>query len=58
MFQLYHENIDPENAAFLEFVTEYLKKNSLSDPDSMPYLELYAHLRSAIRQYLKSPKTG
>lgn len=56
MFQLYRENIDPEDAAFLEFVTNYLKKNTLSDPDSMPYLELYTHVRSAIREYLKLPK--
>lgn len=56
MFQLYREKIDPENAAFLEFVTDYLKRNTVSDPNSIPYLELYTHVRSAIREYLKSPK--
>lgn len=56
MFQLYREKINPENAAFLEFVTDYLKRNTASDPNSMPYLELYTHVRSAIREYLKSSK--
>lgn len=56
MFQLYREKINPENKSFLEFVNSYLKRNNVSDTDSIPYLELYTCVRSAIREYIKSSK--
>ena len=53
MFERYRRNIDPEDQVFLNFVVNYLKRNNVSDPDSMPYPELYEHIRSAIREFLE-----
>ena len=53
-FQLYREKIGPDNDAFLEFLDVYLKRNNVSNADSIPYLELYTTIRKAIREYIKS----
>jgi hypothetical protein len=53
MFQRYRQNIDPEDKVFLNFVISYLKRNNVSNLDSMPYPELYVHIRNAIREFLE-----
>ena len=53
MFQFYQENINPEDEVFLEYVSNYLKQDA-NNPDSLPYHELYAKMRSAIREFIKT----
>ncbi len=52
MFQFYKQNIDPNDEAFLTFVSEYLKRKDVN-ADSVSYHELYVHIRSAIQEYLR-----
>ena len=52
MFQFYKQNIDPNDEAFLTFVSEYLKKKNV-DTDRVSYRELYSHVRRSIKEYLR-----
>jgi hypothetical protein len=52
MFEHYRQNINPEDDVFLEFVSHYLKRNNVPDPDTLIYSELYSHVRNAIREFL------
>jgi len=58
MFQLYEERIRPDDPVFLEFVAQYVRKCSASDPEALPYSELYGYVRNAIREFLHLQKPG
>lgn len=53
MFERYAQNIDPNDEQFLTYVSERLKEKGLTDPKSVPYLELYKQVKDAIREYLR-----
>lgn len=53
MFELYSEEIDPEDEEFLHFVSDFLAKNSPKNPETLPYSELYLLIQRAIREFLK-----
>jgi len=57
LFQFYKQNIDPDDGAFLRFVSEHLKKNSV-DAENISYHELYTHIRNAIREFLHVQNLG
>lgn len=57
MFQLYRQNIDPENVVFLEYVSNHLNKRK-ANPDSISYPELYVHVHNAIREFLTEHNLG
>lgn len=52
MFQFYKQNIDPDDEAFLAFVSDYLERKEV-DVERMSYYDLYVHVRSAIKEYLR-----
>jgi hypothetical protein len=56
MFQSYRQNINPEDPVFLEHVVNHLKNCNVADPDSLPYHELYALVRPAVREFLRARK--
>lgn len=56
MYELYRKSINLKDQAFLEFIENFLKRNNISNPDSISYFELYTLIRSAIRSYIKSVK--
>ena len=58
MFQLYEERIQPDDQVFLEFVSQHLKKKGVGDPETLPYSELYGHVRNAIREFLHLQHSG
>ena len=57
MFQFYKQNIDLNDETFLRFVSNYLEKNNV-DADNISYDELYAQIRSAIREFLHARGLG
>ncbi len=52
-FELYAQNIDPEDEDFITFISEYLMRNNVKDPRAIPYLQLYRQIREGIREYLR-----
>jgi len=52
MFQFYEQNIDPDDEAFLAFVSDYLERKEV-DVERISYYDLYVHVRSAIKEYLR-----
>ena len=58
MFQLYEERIQPDDQVFLEFVSQHLKKKGVGGPETLPYCELYGHVRNAIREFLHLQDLG
>ena len=52
MFQFYKQNIDPDDEAFLAFVSDYLKRKELN-VERISYYDLYVHVRGAIKEYLR-----
>jgi hypothetical protein len=57
MFQFYKQNIDPDDTAFLRFVSKHLEKNSV-DVENISYHKLYTHIRNAIREFLHVQNQG
>jgi len=58
MFQLYTQNIDPNNPDFQTFIKRYVVTRDTRKPEVIPYSELYRIVREGIREYLhKSKKT-
>ena len=55
MFELYKQNIDPSDEAFLNFVSKYIEKRQV-DVKTISYYDLYVQVRSAIREYLRTEK--
>lgn len=53
MFERYSENIDPEGEDFLLFVSKYLANKDAKEPKTIPYSQLYGHIKEAIREYLR-----
>jgi len=59
MFELYARNVDPENPAFQEFVKSYVSAKDSRNPETIPYPQLYAMIREAIREFIsKTSKRG
>jgi uncharacterized protein (UPF0128 family) len=58
MFELYEEKIPLDDQVFAKFVSQYFQKNNVNDPEMLPYPELYAHVRKAIREFLHLNKSG
>ena len=52
MFQFYKEHIDPDDEAFLTFVSDYLERKEVN-VEKISYYDLYVHVRSAIQEYLR-----
>jgi hypothetical protein len=52
MFQRYAGNIDPESESFLTFISQYLAERNVTDPRTVPYTELYRHIKEGIRDYM------
>jgi len=52
MFENYSENIDPNDEKFLGFVSDFLVKNGVKNPEDIPYVELYLLIQKAIRNFL------
>jgi hypothetical protein len=57
MFQQYAQNIEPESEHFLTFISQYLAERNVKNPRSIPYSELYGHIKEGIRDYLRQPES-
>ena len=55
MFELYKQNIDPNDEAFLNFVSNHIEKKEVN-VETISYYDLYVQVRSAIREYLRTEK--
>ena len=52
MFQFYKQHIDPDDEAFLTFVSDYLERKEVN-VEKISYYDFYVHVRDAIREYLR-----
>jgi len=53
MFQFYKQNIDPDDEAFLTFVSNYVERKKVN-VETISYYELYSHVKRAIQEYLQA----
>ena len=53
MFQFYKQNIDPDDEAFLMFVSNYVEQKKVN-VETISYYELYSHVKRAIQEYLQA----
>jgi len=56
MFELYAQNIDPDESGFQEFIKSYVAARDSRAADAMPYAQLYALIQEGIREYLRESK--
>jgi hypothetical protein len=52
MFELYAQKIDPDDLDFQAFIKSYVAAKDKTDPEAIPYSELYAIIRDGIRDYI------
>jgi len=52
MFQFYKQNIDPDDEAFLAFVSNYVEQKKVN-VETISYYALYSHVKRAIQEYLQ-----
>jgi hypothetical protein len=53
MFELYAQNINPDNPEFQTFIKRYVANRDTRGPETIPYSKLYAIIREGIREYLQ-----
>jgi len=53
MFELYARNIDPEDPDFQAFIQHYVATKDNRNPATIPYSQLYAIVKDAIRDYIR-----
>jgi hypothetical protein len=60
MFEHYTRNIDPEEARFRTFLSDYIADKGVKDVQALPYSELYKVIKEGIREYLRrqEPRSG
>lgn len=51
MFELYSQKINPDDADFQNYISQYVSKKETS-PESVPYSELYAVIKEGIHEYI------
>ncbi len=52
MFELYSQNINPDDADFQHYIQQYVMKKDTRPPDTIPYSELYKVIKEGIREYV------
>jgi hypothetical protein len=52
MFELYVLNIDPDDPDFQAFIERYVAARDSRNPATIPYSQLYAMIKEAIREYI------
>jgi len=53
MFEAYTQNIDQDNSDFHAFIKAYVAAKDDRSPETIPYSQLYALIKEAIREYLR-----
>ena len=53
MFELYAQDIDPDNTEFQTFIKRYVASKDPRAPETIPYSKLYMMIREGIRDYLQ-----
>ena len=56
MFELYSENINPDDQNFQEFIRNYVASKEPKDPQTIPYSQLYKLIKEGIREYMSEKK--
>jgi len=58
MFELYARNIDPDDPNFQVFIQHYVAAKDNRNPATIPYSQLYAIIKEAIREYIRKTQTS
>ena len=58
MFELYVGNIDPDDPDFQAFIQHYVAAKDDRNPATIPYSQLYAIIKEAIREYIRETQAS
>ena len=57
MFESYSREIDPEDAGFQTYITQYVSNKDPRRPETIPYSKLYGIIKEGIRAYIHKKQT-
>ena len=52
MFELYSQDVNPDDPDFQNYISLYVSKKEPRNPESVPYSELYAIIKEGISEYI------
>jgi len=53
MFELYSQDVNPDDPDFQNYISQYVSKTEPRNPESVPYSELYAIIKEGIGEYIQ-----